>query len=1241
MKRFSIACVLVLLLNVLCPVAGHVHAEEISTPTDQDTTCEHTAGHSCLGVCNLCGEAYTGGTETHNFDRENDDLQSDEDYHWYICKDCLQPMNKIAHFGATCESSTCSACGTAYDAGEINHTYTYEGSHGHDTDYHWYLCDECGEVALKEKHWAWCEGESLCDRCPDADDVTVNSVRHDFVDAEHNTETHTTLCNICQQEISTLTTTTTTEASCEEAGASVTTCSVCGTISEDVIPAIGYHSYGDYQHDDTYHWMECDLCGDVANYFAHYDTCQVADVCGTCGATDVTFKSTTCDNIDFDTYYFDEDYHWVQCIDCEKQWNVESHIAPCDGDGTCTTCGVECDVTHGNIVTKFDGTYHWNECETCGEPFTNKTKHIVYCDMMDQNVCGICGATAETYELGHTMGGEMAYDENSHWFTCACGELVESVDEHEVYCDNPDGSCYCGYTGEVSEIIHVMTEDTTFEWDEYTHWWTCACGEEHEESHFKGCTDDACWVCGYTGEILSTDGVYHNYSDTLEYDEKYHWFVCEDCGEPEEYLGGHWAYCNSNICESCGAEFDNSDPNHEWPDTYEYDASGHWYTCNLCGEEIAGEHWYSCDSPKTCLTCGYVTTGATNYYHWWTDSWETDNPDYHYKKCPECGEAHSFYAHSVSCANPGVCTAYGCGATNVSVDSVSHGDVTWQHDDTKHWGVCNTCGETIEEGLHWTDCSNPTTCSSCGAENVTIADENLGHYDVDWTYYETDGTHHWYTCRTCNVKAFYAEHYTNCSKETGCSACGVAGDFAIKHEVLKAGYESDADNHWKVCAVCGEVANKEAHTDENSDNKCDTCGEAYTAPECEHSWKETSRAAATCTTAGVIKYTCELCQGTKEEAIAATGVHAWGEPVTVAATCTTAGSKTTACTTCEAKTVETIDATGHTWGEPVTVEATCAADGSKTTTCTVCGETTVEAIEATGHTWGEPVIVEATCAADGSKTTTCTVCGEATVETIPAHDNHTWETVSSQAATCTKQGRVEKICTVCDEVSIVTPAAKGHAYGLVFTSQGNGTHAKTCADCGAKYAVDCILHSTEMGNMTCSACATCGYTVYTVNGAVLETTENVDNADELADAKADTTVKLVQNVSFEVVAAPVEEGAETTDEAAETVDYSDVVLVVHETAVEMKAELPDTVNAVVKKVLAVSMLKEGAPIQPTSKVKLSIPVVEEEITGLKLVLMNENGELIEIEYEIIDGVLVFETDMVGVFLFVEAENAEA
>lgn len=1057
MKRFSLVCCLVLLLNMFCP-AVHVHAEEITTPSD--LPCEHTevvemhdADYhwnecaSCQTVigskiehfgsvwwwdednhwtgCQGCGEPtsdfimphasdcgdptacttcpYKGVKEEqmyHSIDWSNMVYQHDEKQHWYPCY-CGETKDFVEDHVAYCgDPNTCGICGAALPAPmATKHKYTYEGSDGHDATYHWYNCELCGEVALKEKHWNWCTLDpTLCDRCPDTTGLTIARMDHDtgLQEGVHDTATHETVCKYCETRVSQLSTAITVEATCTSDGSKTVTCSVCGVIGTETIPSTGH----------SYEWR--------------------SDATG---------------------------YHWEFCTKCQLMQNYGEHYALCSAE--------------------------------------------------DQSVCDLCGKTVDdgSMVLIHDYTGmPWEYDAEAHWQNCFCGEAYPDHWVHDVYCTDPDAECFCGYVGEVGWIQHNF-----------------------------------------------------NYNEATYIDADSHLVVCEDCGAEEIY--SHWSEdCLTDICVECGGTFEGN--NHMWPEQYEYDEDGHWFVCEMCNETVNDEaHWYTCTAPDTCELCGYKTTGATDFYHYWTTTYEKDNAYYHYKKCPECGEDYEFYAHIVSCADPDVCLT--CGATGVDMDNVSHGEIKWEHNDTKHWGVCTVCNEIMEEGKHWTDCSKPDLCQDCGAKNVTIDPDILSHFDVEWGSYEKDATHHWYTCRSCNVKAFYEEHYVSCTEKGICSACGIAGEFEVSHDVLKPGWESDATNHWKVCAVCDEAANKAAHADTDNDGKCDACQ------------------------------------------VSVAHVHAWGEPVIVAATCTT--------------------------------------DGSKTTACATCGEKTVEAIKAADHAWGETVIVDATCAADGSKTTACTACGEETVEVIPAHDQHTWKTVANVAATCTKQGRVEKVCTVCDETSIVNPAAKGHSYGLVFTTQGNGTHAKTCADCGAKRTEDCVLTSTEVGSMTCSACATCGYTVYTMNDAALENTEDVENAEELANAKAETTVKRVENVSFELVPVAAEEATEAEAEtAAEPVDYSDVVLVVHETVVEMKVELPDTVNAEVKKVLAVSLLKEGASIQPSSKVKLSIPVVEEEVAGLKLVLMTETGELIELEYEIIDGVMIFETEMVGVFLFVDA-----
>lgn len=214
---------------------------------------------------------------------------------------------------------------------------------------------------------------------------------------------------------------------------------------------------------------------------------------------------------------------------------------------------------------------------------------------------------------------------------------------------------------------------------------------------------------------------------------------------------------------------------------------------------------------------------------------------------------------------------------------------------------------------------------------------------------------------------------------------------------------------------------------------------------------------ATCTTAGVITYTCTDCGATYTESIAATG-HTYSEGlITRDATCTEDGSMVYTCTVCGANVAEIIPATGHSWdvGE-VTTAATCTVDGVMTYHCTVCDATKTEAIPATGHTWGEgEVTKEATCTEDGEKTYICSVCGTIKIEVIPAA--HTWdEGVVTTEATCTEDGVLTYTCTVCGEIKTEAIVATGHSYdnGVVTTAATAttaGVRTYTCVNCGDTY----------------------------------------------------------------------------------------------------------------------------------------------------------------------------------------------
>ena len=105
----------------------------------------------------------------------------------------------------------------------------------------------------------------------------------------------------------------------------------------------------------------------------------------------------------------------------------------------------------------------------------------------------------------------------------------------------------------------------------------------------------------------------------------------------------------------------------------------------------------------------------------------------------------------------------------------------------------------------------------------------------------------------------------------------------------------------------------------------------------------------------------------------------------------------------------------HDWVLTSTTPATCTVAGSKLYTCSKCGDTKTETIPAPGHVT-ETVTTPATCTAAGSTVVRCTVCGAIISETAipaPGHDWGEWitETRSDgiyKVRTCARCGATEE-----------------------------------------------------------------------------------------------------------------------------------------------------------------------------------------------------------------------------------------
>ena len=364
---------------------------------------------------------------------------------------------------------------------------------------------------------------------------------------------------------------------------------------------------------------------------------------------------------------------------------------------------------------------------------------------------------------------------------------------------------------------------------------------------------------------------------------------------------------------------------------------------------------------------------------------------------------------------------------------------------------CEECGKTEEE------------------EVPVLTDATVWAKDADVTIYPCKGGEDTYKSeRYGEVKITIeptAEHTTTESKKNEKPAtCTEAGSYT---KVL-------------TCTVCGDVVSE---TEE-------------TIPALEHDKVQHAAVAATCTTDGNKAYeTCTRCDYTTFEKVPALG-HDKVQHEAVAATCTTDGNKAyETCTRCDYTTFEKVPALGHDKVHHEAKDPTCTEAGNKAyDTCTRCDYTTFEEVPALDHDYGEWTPVDSTkhkkvCSRDASH-----VVEEDHTAGEPVRENEV-------GTTCDAEGSYDEVvyCTVCKgEISrdhkIV--ASLGHNYGNwtavdatnhervcsrnsehketaahnfgEFVGNGNGTHTKTCEDCGYKVTENC-----KGGESTCVDKATC------------------------------------------------------------------------------------------------------------------------------------------------------------------------
>ena len=501
------------------------------------------------------------------------------------------------------------------------------------------------------------------------------------------------------------------------------------------------------------------------------------------------------------------------------------------------------------------------------------------------------------------------------------------------------------------------------------------------------------------------------------------------------------------------------------------------------------------------------------------------------------------------------------------------------------------------------------------------------------------------------------------------------------------------DTHTRTCKdpECGK-SETEAHTwDEGVQNGTPTCTEGasvtYTCTGCDktktedvdhlgHDWSEWTDDGENAPT-DTHSRTCQRdgCDAAESES------HGWSRWVKI-------DDKThkKSCFVCEG----TRTAAHNIDAGVVTKEATHLETGVKTFTCTdLCGYYYTEDIPKTAeHQWGEwlnnnnngthsrycrcgasetkdctynagVVTKEATHFEEGEKIYTCNECGGIKTETIPKIAEHQWgewlnnnnngthsrycrcgatETkdctynagVVTKEATHYEEGEKLYTCTDCGGTKTETIAKTTEHEWTEWHDNGDGTHTRACR-CNATETKDCTYDDGVVTTEpTYEATGTKTYTCSVCGGKKTETLDMLVKTDEIV-SPDNSKIKI------------------TAPEGSDAVLNENTVLKVE----EVKDEIAEDVKANVQVVAGndnaeilvsydISLLLDGATVQPGGKVEVTLPAPENagDFDTLQVVYIDDEGNVTPCETRVnADGTVTFVTDHFSRYAIVGVRNS--
>lgn len=837
--------------------------------------------------------------------------------------------------------------------------------------------------------------------------------------------------------------TTTTASGCHGDTVTTKTCSTCG-YSETTASDVTLHTWStDYK---TISPANCSTVGKEAKYCTEcgaYDSSSVRDI----AKTSHSFSAWT-------------NY---QAATCGAQ-GVQTR--------TCANCG-QLEVQK----TAATGSHTYETKHTCAATCT--------ADGYTVKVCSVCGLTdiTTTTKLSHNLTTTTTQAatcasvgvKETKCSRCEYGttEIIPATGPHSYGAWTTISTANCISKGVKTRECTVcgkveteITNETAHSWGAWTEVTPATCTG-------KGVQKRTCPTCGQS-ETQETAAAGHTYNSTV---------VAPTCTEKGYTL---------NVCTVCGGSYTTDEKaalGHDWADTVTVDKAA---TCTSEGQQSV--HCNRCGAVKDVQTIAKVA----HEYELKTKAATCTESGYTAYVCKNCGELDK--TRDITPINPN-------GHTWNDGEILDADKATCEKAAVRTY-TCTVCNETKREvegsplGHLWGTwfISTPATDTTKG-EKKRQCSRDTSHFET--CEIPTIG-HNWEEVKTvdstCTVAGYTEYKCTTC--ENCVAAIKNGGTGATQTVALPlAEHTYITETVDPTCEVAGSTV-----------VKCSVCGHeaqsAITIPAIGHAYGAgTITTPATCTTDGVMTYTCQNDNShTVTEAIPALGhnydangdgkVTAADATVTKTATCTEKGELTYTCQNDENHTyTEEIPMTAHNFAADTAASktATCTEIGYTVMKCKNCDATYVDKATitpATGHNWDGGTEIQApTTDSYGIKKYVCSKCGAERLETIAPIGDHVFTLESEVKPGCETTGENVWVCTAhidCPANYTEIVPATGHNDVLDSSTTvsciSDGTAIYKCANCGRTYTLLTAYatgHNYTSEITTPATCETDGVRTYT------------------------------------------------------------------------------------------------------------------------------------------------------------------